>query len=264
MLITFERIGPVQDQTVALHLWIELVKQAIRWGAPCTVWMYPFERWHTFHNIDLIKNLSTFRLIGLLTRSIKSKQANIVNRFQRAMAPLSTHEEFKCVFEEDKAANDELSKPDKFPKRHRNREYKFTTTEMEVLHNFLQQECQGYRVLVTEWRTSINRSSSTSPWKAISTWTPWSDGHVESNYWQRSNRVAPSLTSLLLSCTLPQKCRPVFSGVRRGGEMRRGTKTNFTAFSGHDVVASTFKFKRGDVFKYGRILFMFQLLIMVC
>ncbi len=243
MLITFEEIGPLQEHTNMFHLIIELVKQAIRWGPPSSVWCYMVER-----------------IMGHLVRGIKSKrhaEANIMSRYRSTLVPCHALNLPRFSSLNDVLSQTARSAPvDKFPSRARDGAYLLTPKDFEDLHLILLAINSRYRRVARE--SGLIHGITLAPGLDIQNWRPWlAPVYRGSSTWLRRNSL--TLASAVTAFNVP-RVKIAYSGVFHGGDRRTGSKTT-VATSDYAHAYSMFSFKEGSATpgRLGKILFMFKL-----
>jgi hypothetical protein len=241
MFNTFERIGPLQEQSVMFHLIIELIVQAMRWGPPSSVWCYFLER-----------------IMGHLVRGIKSKrhaEANIMSRYRNTLAPCRAFSVPRFQFLEAVLSQPKKSSPvDKFPSRARDGLYLLNSGDFEDIHSILLSACACYQRLAKEFH--LFNEHSTTPGSDILQRKPRSAPlHSGSRNWNRHG--------ITLACAIAafhiRQVSVIYSGVILRGTKRTGC--NKTApNSEHKHAYSIFTFNEQSPLsgRVGRILFMFK------
>jgi hypothetical protein len=242
MLISFEKIGPLQEHTVMFHLIIHIISQAIRWGPPSAVWCYALER-----------------IMGHLVRGIKSKrhaEANIMARYRSTLVPNSAFSLPRFQGLEAVLTPSKRPAPvDKFPNRARDGSYFLNTQDFEDLHLLLLADSQCYRRVARE--SSMVHEASSSPGVDIQRWRPWLEPkYTGSATWHRRSDIT---LAAAVSAFQFSSVKVVYSGVFFGGDRRTGSK-NVVATSEHKHEYSIFTFKHGELSgRVAKILFMFKL-----
>jgi hypothetical protein len=239
-LVEFQAIGPLQEHTVVFHLIIHLIDQAIRWGPPSSVWMYPYERY-----------------LGFLCRQLKSKknpEANILSRYCKSRSSSANFDSLALdVLSRDLSVTSPTVREDCFPKTRRGKKYTFVSSDVEQLHDLFESKCPLYLKVSTEWRRAHKAQNDPAIGMAIQRWDL--HGHQEGKVYKRNNPI--DLQTALETFRL-HPCRIITSGVWHLGERRTGS---VDAAAPHRQAHSLFQFTSGDPFSFGRILFFFELAV---
>jgi hypothetical protein len=234
MLVEYERIGPLQEQTVSMHLLLELVRQCMRWGPASCVWMYPIER-----------------LMGLCTRNIKSRkhvEANVMNRLCRLVR-----------FEGD--STKPVAHVESLPKRFRGEIATLVHSDIEDIHQLLlvSDDALIYQTLNSEYIRFYNHRNGVLPTtrcgNAFRSWRPWIDIWTASHEWDTKMQNVPLYTALRHH-RVPQQVRMCTSSIWIGGSQRHGCGDQLIP-TRHRHPTSVFRFKNTQ--RFGRILYVFRL-----
>ena len=156
--------------------------------------------------------------------------------------------------------NEEIVHADAFPKRMRGAIYTFSTADIRDLHNIYLSTCETYTNVHKEWCRAFGKSSPELSALGIQDWKPWSvAGYEDSKSWRRRNSFS---LRAALTAFKRVSCRAVMSGVWYGGERRTGSN-ELAATKSHAHANSIFEFVAGDEHTYGKILFMFQINVLL-
>jgi hypothetical protein len=244
MLSRYDIYGPVQDQSCMFHLVIHLIDQAIRWGPPAAVWMYPFERFLNY--------------IGQQIKSKRHMEANICSRYRKAQCANMKllNPAFVGLFMGSSPSN---IRADSFPQRARGDKYKLVGSDLEEVHNVLKERCPLYMRVWQEW-CKLDMKRNELPGAGIYAWKPWADGSADAvaDSFQTGN--ANVSLGDALSAFRFESCRKIKSGVWHSGERREGC---LTSSEPHKKAQSVFKFNSGHDYSFGRILFFFECIVKV-
>jgi len=241
-LAKFKLIGALQESTIVFHLLIHLIDQAMRWGPPASVWMYPYERY-----------------LGFLCRQLKSKrypEANILRRYCKSRASCAGFSSVsldRCNRDLINSARINLP-PDNFSRRPRGPLYIFSDVDIEQMHALRSLSCELYGRVSTEWsRAHKDADCKMGIGVAIQRWDLWKERHTVSKFYRRNNPV--SLQAAIEIFRL-RSCRAIKGGVWHSGERRSGAVNSAAP---HNLAQSVFEFVSGDEFMFGRILFLFEI-----